>query len=272
MLRFVGWGQADSAAAARSVDAIMRRGPELVAQTYDYLTQVPETAAILGWERKRDDAHLEERRRFFTIWLARTLGLDTSDEFGRYLFRAGTFHAGHGPRHIHTPSAYVTGAIGLVLAGFARAMAEAGLPGETIAAAMAAWNKFLGVQLNQMLLGYQVARDFDQGSQVVRCSLYGRLRPLLGQHQVQVYVGEPAQAGDVLRKFFNCYPQARSEALERIWHSHEHQHASWVELRSTYTLRHGWRVLHNGRELDYTDGFATRVASGDDIALFPPGR
>lgn len=68
-----------------------RRRPELVAQTYDYLRHVPETAAILGWEESVDETHLEERRRFFTVWLARTLGLDTSDEFAHYLFRAGKF-------------------------------------------------------------------------------------------------------------------------------------------------------------------------------------
>jgi hypothetical protein len=67
-----------------------------VADTYAYLARVPETAAILGWEDHIDPVFLKERRRFFTIWLARTLGLDTSDEFACYLFRAGTFHAGHG--------------------------------------------------------------------------------------------------------------------------------------------------------------------------------
>lgn len=272
MLRFVGWSQREAAAAARSVDALLRRAPELVEQTYAYLASVPETAAILGWEHGLDDAHLEERRRFFTIWLARTLGLDTGDEFALYLFRAGKSHAGHGPRRIHTPSSYVTGSIGLVLAGFARFMAEAALPAQTIAPAIAAWNKYLSAQLNQMLLGYQVARDLGQGAQAIRCTLFGRLRPLVGAQAVQVHVGDAAQAGDVLRKLFNYYPQARTEALERVWQSREKDDASWIELTPAYAPRHGWRILLNGREIDYTDGFATPVAAGDEIALFPPGR
>lgn len=272
MLRFVGWGQAESAAAARSVDALLRCAPELVKQIYHYLGTVPETAAILGWEHGIKQAHLEERRRFFTIWMSRTLGLDTSDEFGRALFRAGTYHAGHGPRHIHTPPAYITASIGLVQANFARIMAEANLPAHVLAAASAAWSKFLSVQLNQMLLGYQVAREIGQGSETVRCTVFGRLRPLVGAREVRVRVGAQAQAGDVLRKFFNFYPQVRPEALERVWHSHEHEGAAWVELTPVYTPRHGWRILLNGRELTYTDGFAARVAANDEVALFPPGR
>ena len=272
MLRFVGWGHAEAAAAACSVDALLRRAPELVEQTYDYLGAVPETAAILGWEHGVDAAHLEERRRFFTIWVARTLGLDSGDEFGRYLFRAGKYHAGYGPRRIHTPAAYVTGSIGLVLASFARYMAEANLPAQTIAAATAAWCKYLSAQLNQMLLGYQVARELGQGAQVVRCTLFGRLRPLAGAHEVYVRVDEQARAGEVLRKFFNCYPEVRREALKRVWRSHEREDATWVEVAPAYTPRHGWRILLNGRELDYTDGFATPVAADDELALFPPGR
>ncbi|MEZ4611776.1 MAG: hypothetical protein R2838_16305 [Caldilineaceae bacterium] len=49
-------------------------------RAYDYLLHQPETAAILGWEKGADPAHLAERRRFFTIWLARLLGMDFSDD------------------------------------------------------------------------------------------------------------------------------------------------------------------------------------------------
>jgi hypothetical protein len=117
---------------------LFRRGPEIVAETYEYLRRVPETAAIRGWEHEVDATHLDERRRFFTVWLARALALDTSDELASYLFQAGKYHAGHGPRQIHTPPAYVEGSVGLVLAAFARCMAEADLPAAVIAGAMAA--------------------------------------------------------------------------------------------------------------------------------------
>jgi len=197
MLRFVGLTANDKAAMSRSVEVLFRRGTELVVNTYDYLRSVPETAAILGWEDHVDEAHLEERRRFFTVWLGRALGMDTSDEFALYLFYAGKVHNGHGPRHIHTPPAYVTASIGLVLASFARFMSEAHLPAEVIAEAMAGWNKYLAVQLNQMSLGYRVAQELDRGDFPVQITLFGRLRPLLGIRETQVHVEDGATAAAV---------------------------------------------------------------------------
>ncbi|MBI3942424.1 MAG: MoaD/ThiS family protein [Chloroflexi bacterium] len=272
MLGFVGWNQRERLAASRSIETLFRRGPELVAQTYDYLLHVPETAAILGWEQGVDEGHLEERRRFFTVWLARTLGLDSSDEFAYYLFRAGKYHAGHGPRHIHAPPAYVTGSIGLVLAAFAQFMVDAGLPPETIGTAMAAWNKYLAVQLNQMLLGYHAARALAQGSLAIRCMLFGRLRSLLQVQELKIHVSEGTPVCDLLRKFFDYYPQIRPEALERVWSSEEKQNTLWTKVVSAYMPRPGWRVLLNGRDLSYSGGFVVPLQVGDQIAIFPPGR
>lgn len=272
MLRFVGWGQADREAASRSLEVLFRRGPELVVGTYDYLRRVPETAAILGWEQGIDAAHLEERRRFFTLWLARTLGLDTSDEFARYLFRAGKYHAGHGPRRIHTPPEYVVTSLGLVQAAFARYMAEAQLPAEVIAGAMAAWSKYLAVQLNQMLLGYHAARALDTGHFPVQFRLFGRLRPLLGTQEIQVWAEAGACVEDVLRKFLNYFPEARLEALDRVWHAVEKAETLWTEVVPAYVPRRGWRILLNGRDLSYAGGFHVPVQAQDEIAIFPPGR
>lgn len=272
LLRFVGWGEPDSLAAYRSIETLFRRGPELVVGTYDYLRSVPETAAILGWEEGVDERHLEERRRFFTVWLARTLGLDTSDEFADYLFRAGKYHAGHGPRRIHTPPEYVTGSIGLVQAAFARYMHEADLPGHVVAGAMAAWGKYLSAQLNQMMLGYRVARDQSRGALPVRCAVFGRLRPLVGVPQVEVRAESGAKVVDVLRKFFNSYPQLRPEVFDRVWHSHEKTDSLWMEVSPAYVPRSGWRILLNGRDLIYTGGFDVEVKEGDEVSLFPPGR
>lgn len=272
LLRFVGWSENDKIAASRSVEILFRRGPELVVQTYDYLRHVPETAAILGWDHEVNEAHLEERRRFFTVWLTRILGLDTSDEFALYLFQAGKYHAGHGPRRIHTPPEYVTGSTGLVLAAFARYMSEAGLPAEVLAEAMASWNKYLAVQLNQMLLGYRVARDLEKGTFSVRCTVFGRLRPLLGTREVEVRAEERASVADVLQKFFSYYPLARPEALDRVWQSEDRSDALWVDVLPAYVPRQGWRVLLNGRDLNYAGGFAVPVQADDEVALFPPGR
>ena len=272
LLRFVGWGRAEMAAASRSIEALFRRGPELVVETYDYLRRVPETAAILGWEQDVDEAHLEERRRFFTVWLARTLGLDTGAEFAEYLFRAGQYHAGHGPRAIHTPPAYVAGSMGLVQAAFARYLAEAGLPAEVMAAALAAWSKYLAAQTNQMLFGYQVARDLGRGALPVQVSLFGRLRGLAGRDRLAVQAAPDAPVADVLARVFNYYPQLRREALDRVWRSEEPTASLWVDVQPVYTPRDGWRVLLNGRDLAYDGGFTCPVHAGDEVALFPPGR
>jgi molybdopterin converting factor small subunit len=273
LLKFVGLSDGDKLAMSRSVETLMRRAMELVVDTYNYLQSVPETAAILGWENGADEKHLEERRRFFTVWLARVLGLDTSDEFAYYLFRAGKFHAAHGPRQIHVPPSYITTSIGLVGATFARYMAEAELPGDVVAPAMAGWNKYLSVQLQLMLLGYDVARDFDKGDTAIPISLFGRMRSVIGKRELTAYTKDGNTVEDILRKFFNYYPRARTEALQPVWHSHEKQDSSWIEVYPTYTPRPGgWRVLLNGRDLAYSGGFMTEVHDQDIISIFPPGR
>ncbi len=272
MLRFAALGPADWAAMAETVEPLFRRGTELVVNVYDYLSSVPETAAILGWEEFVDEAHLEERRRFFTIWLARTLGMDTSAEFADYLFRAGIIHAGHGPRRIHVPHAYVRVSVGLVLSMFADYMRDAHLPGETVAKAMMGWNKYLSVQLNQMELGYKVARELDEGTFRVPVIVYGLLRPKMPQRETRVAVHADATVHEVMRKFFNYHPVARREALEVVWEGHEKPDSLWMEVVPTYRLKHGWRLLVNGREMEYLQGVQTPVRADDRLELFPPGR
>ncbi len=272
MLAFVGLDHADLIAMAGTVEPLFRRGPELVVDTYNYLNSVPETAAILGWESGVDEDHLEERRRFFTVWLARTLGLDIGEAFGHYLFRAGKFHAAHGPRQIHTPPAYVTTSMGLVQSYFARFLAEANLSANEIAQGMAGWTKYFSVQLHLMLLGYQVARDFDHGHDSIMVSLFGRLRPLVGRAEVEIRAEKDADVESILTKFFDYYPKARVEALDRTWASSEKPDSLWVDVHPLYALRKGWRILLNGRDVEYEGGFGQVIQPGNKIAIFPPGR
>jgi molybdopterin converting factor small subunit len=272
LLRFVALDGADKQAMAASAEPLLRRAHELVVATYDYLSKVPETAAILGWEDGIDEDHLEERRRFFTVWLTRTLGMDTSDEFASYLYRAGKLHAGHGPRQIHTPSAYVTASIGLVLASFARYMAEAGLAAGIIAGALAGWNKYLLVQLHLMLLGYQAARELEAGAFPVKVALFARLRELVGAPETSVWIPEGSVMVGVLRKFFNYYPAIRSDALGRRWQSEDERDSLWMEVVPAYTLKKGWRILLNGRNIEYSGGLAQPLVPGDSVSIFPPGR
>ncbi|MFO7680252.1 MAG: protoglobin domain-containing protein [Chloroflexota bacterium] len=272
LLSFVGLNHQDKQAMACTVETLMRRAPELVVDTYNYLLSVPETAVILGWESGADEAHLAERRRFFAIWLARTLGIDTSDEMAYYLFKAGKYHAAHGPRRIHTPPAYVTTSIGMTGAAFAAAMQAANLPGAVIAPAMAGWNKYLSVQLHLMQRGYETARDYDDGAYVIPVTLFARLRPLVGQQQLEIAVRQNSTVADLLRKFFNYFPQIRAEALKQIWHSHEKPDSAWVDVFPAYAPRNGWRVLLNGLDLTYNGGFSTAIHENDKIDIFPPGR
>ena len=272
LLRFAGWSERDRLAAARSVDALFAHGRELVVALYDHLGQVPETAALLGWKDGPDPGHLAERRQFLTVWLARTLGLDTSDELALSLFRTGLVHAGLGPRRIHVPPGYVMGSIGLVLASFARYMDTENVPASAIAEAMAAWSRYLTTQLAILQLGYQAAMDLRDGALDVRCAAYGRLRPLLGGSQVEIGVRPGGRVADALRKLFNAYPEVRVEALDRVWDDRSPHGDLQTEVVPMYVPRPGWRVLLNGRDVRYGGGFQVPIVQGDELALFPPGR
>lgn len=274
MLRFVALTAEEKHAMLATVEPLLRIAPKLVEDTYNYLQQVPETAAILGWEDGFDQAHLQERRRFFAVWVARTVGMDLGSDLAMYLFRAGKFHAAHGPRAIHVPETYVTGSIGLVQATFAGAIAAEVRDPAVAARALGGWAKYLSVQLNQMTLGYRVARALDSGEVSIKLNLFGRLRPLVGQHELTVRAAEQTTTADVLRKFFDYLPQTRGEALDRIWREvpPHHPDSLWPEVVPVYVPKHAWRVLLNGRDLRYHGGFRVPVHAGDTMAIFPPGR
>jgi molybdopterin converting factor small subunit len=271
-LEFVGWDRSAYVAAAATVEPLFAAGPAIVAQTYAYFAQVPATAAILGWSDGVDERHLVERRRFLTVWLARTLGLDTGDEFALYLHRAGILHAGHGPRRIHVPATYVTGAIGLVQDAFARAIGDADLPGSTVAAGLSAWSRYLGAQLDLMLMGYHAGRALDTGAFAVECQLFGRLRAVGGATAIWVRANAGQSVGELLRRLVEYQPRFRDEMLVRAWETHDDEASLWREVSPAYAPRDGWRVLHNGLDLRYHGGFAAVLGEGDVLALFPPGR
>lgn len=272
---FLNLDRADIEAMLQTVEPLFKRGQELVVGNYDYLLHHHETAAILGWERGVDPEHLAERRRFFTVWLARTLGLDFSDDFARYLFRAGQLHAGHGPRQTHVPELYVTGAISLVNATFARFLAEE-MPGAAvIPAALTGWNKVLSMHLHMMLSGYRSGRALDDGDFGVQVSLFGRLRAVTGRQELTLQLPDGARMETALQKFFNYFPQARPEVFELSWTGGERVDASgtpWFVAHKVYEIKPMWRVLLNGKDLSYIGGPGMSIAEGDKISVFPPGR
>jgi len=265
----------DFEAMLATVEPLFRRGPELVAGTYDYLLQNHETAVILGWENGANDKHLAERRRFFTVWLARLLGLDLSHDFARYLFHAGQIHAAHGPRKIHVPETYVTGSISLVNAAFARFLSEE-MPGDPVVpAALAGWNKLLTMNQHLMNHGYHIARAWDDGDFTVQIKLFGRMRHLAHRSQLQMGMPDGGHMTQAMEKFFNYYPQARPDVFVIGWLSGERldeRGAPWMTVQKTYQAQPGWRALLNGRDMVYSGGLQQTVKPGDTISIFPPGR
>lgn len=210
---FLGLSAAEIEAMLATVEVLFKRGHELVVGTYDTLLANPDTAAILGWEGGADAAHLSERRRFFSLWLARLIGMDFSDDMAHYLFRAGKLHAAHGPRHTHVPPIYVTGSISLVNASFARFLTQE-MPGHpAVPTALAGWNKVLAMHLHLMQMGYAVARALDSGELTVRFAMFGRMRTVTGAQEITAHVAEGATVEAALRKFFNYFPAARAEVL-----------------------------------------------------------
>ena len=270
--RFAGPSDREQHAMRQTVDVLFQHGYEMVVATYEHLRHVPETAEILGWEQGVDEAHLVERRRFFTIWLARTLSLDLGTDFADYLFQAGQVHAGHGPRHIHTPPLWVTGSMGLVLAAFAEYIRIEHDDVNIVAPALAGWNKYLMMQLNQMHTGYMAARALDAGSFAVPIRAYARVRNVLPHPTMTVQVYKENTVGDLLRKLLGVAPALRDMMLEQSWQTEDVEHDEWPRVEPVYTLRDGWRVLLNGHDIRYHGGFNQSLSAGDQVDIFPPGR
>lgn len=275
MLTFLNLTRAERNAMLDTVEVLFRRGHELVVGTYDILLHHPDTAAILGWEQGADPVHLSERRRFFTIWLARLLALDMSSELAEYLFRAGKLHAGHGPRHTHVPALYITGSISLVNATFARFLQEEMPSNPIVPVALAGWNKLLTAHLHLMQMGYQAGVALDSGDFQVKVAIFGKMRDLMGTLAVSLHLPYGAPMAQPLRKLFNYFPTARTEVFDLAWQASEqvdHLGTPWFIPQKAYQIKPMWRVLLNGRDISYLDGIATLVHERDEIQIFPPGR
>lgn len=265
----------DLGAMVQTVEPLLRHGSEFVAGAYDYLLRFKETAAILGWDGGADTAHLAERRRFFSIWYARVIGLDLSDDLARYLFKAGKYHAAHGPRRIHVPEIYVTGAISLAQANFAGYISSEIADAVLVARALSGWNKLLTMHQHVMALGYRAARALDSGATGITVKLFGRMRDIAGQAEMRLHVGEGGRSEHVLQKFFNYLPEARPEVLDMSWadaYRLDDQGTPWLETQRVYRPRHDWNIRLNGRNLEYSGGMHVPVHTGDELSIFPPGR
>lgn len=277
MQEFLGLGRADLEAMTQTIEPLLKHAHELVVATYDHLLQDDHTAAILGWESGADPQHLAERRRFFSVWIARTIGMDLSNDFAAYLFRAGLYHAAHGPRQIEVPEIYVTGSISLIHAAFSRVLAEE-MPGDPVVpVALAGWSKLLSLHLHMMLTGYRAAKALDEGDFPVRVKMYGQVRDMAGRDEVTIYVHEGAKVEVLLRKFFDYFPHIRSLVFDIAWNDDSRLDSggtAWSEPRPVYTVRNhpAWRVLLNGRNLAHTGGPVAMLSPGDEVRMYSPGR
>jgi molybdopterin converting factor small subunit len=43
-------------------------------------------------------------------------------------------------------------------------------------------------------------------------------------------------------------------------------------VEKSYRVRGGWRVLVNGRDINYSGGLNHPIQPGDTVSIFPPGR
>jgi molybdopterin converting factor small subunit len=272
MCRFAGPGEDELRAMRQTVDVLFQRGYELVTGTYDYLQRVPETAEVLGWERGVDEAHLAERRRFFTIWLARTISIDLGTGYGDYLYHAGQVHAAHGPRAIHTPSMWVTGSMGLVLGAFAGFIQSAHDDVKVVAPALAGWNKYLMIQLNQMSAGYESALALDAGDLSLTVTVYGTLRQAWGRTAIDVHYRDGEPVASLLARLLSYAPVLRGAMFRQGWEEANSHVDHWTRVAPSYDLKDGVRVLLNGKDLRYSGGFGQPLTAGDTLDLFPPGR
>ncbi|MEZ4629787.1 MAG: protoglobin domain-containing protein [Deinococcales bacterium] len=272
---FLAINDADKTAMTASVDILLKHAHELVVAVYDYLLSHQETAALLGWEKGQSSNQLAERRRFFSLWLARMLGLDLSDDFAHFLFKVGKVHAGHGPRHIHIPEAYVQGAVAMVQAGFAKTLATEMSDANLLAYSLAAWNKVLQLHTHLMLHGYRMAVALDQGDIGIRTLLFGSVRSLARQQELRIQLPKQSTINHLLKKFFNYYPELRSAAFEREWHDKtvvDAEGRTWLEFETCYRVKPAWRVLVNGLDIEHGEGLNTSLNLEDEVCIFPPGR
>jgi molybdopterin converting factor small subunit len=257
------------------IESLLKHSQQFVVNNYRYLAEFPDTAAILGWESGVDENHLAERRQFFAVWVARLLGLDMSLEFAEYLFRAGQMHAGHGPRHIHVPPMFVTGAVSHTIAWIAGVLSRERPVAEEIPLAMAGWQKMLSLHLHMMLMGYQTAIDYTSGDLSIPVAFYSKMRALLKTEKTEIHLCDQSPITALLTKFFNYFPQARSLALETEWVSEEVDDSRgnpWTHVNSVFKARDGWRVLLNGKDILYLQPQNRNLCQGDRVEIFPPGR
>lgn len=258
-LAFVGLNEEAKRQMYLDGEPLLRHAADWVAAAYDHLSRYAPTAKALGWEGRIPEDELYLRRTFFSGWIGRTIGVDTSDEFARYLFHAGRVHAGYGPGRHFVPPEWVSLSLSLILRMFSSVV-----PAERLGL----WSGYLAVQQEIMRLGYDAAVSLERGRAAVRVNALGLALPALPEPlTVRIDGGTVREA---LEKTFAFRPELRDIALEPVLDAEEH--AGWMEEVVRWRFKNNWTVLKNGRDVAYLEGLATRLKNGDSLTFLPPGR
>jgi molybdopterin converting factor small subunit len=255
LLAFGGLDEKARRAMRLEAERLLEGAAAFVAGVYDHLSRHPGTAKALGWEGRVPEEELYVRRAFFGAWLARTIGVDTSAEFAREVYRAGLWHGGLGPKRARIPPEYV----GLSFAMVARYVAER-------VGDVRPWLVYLSAQEEVMRKGYEAAMALKEGGARVRFQALGLAHPA----QPDPLELRAAMAGEALAKVLAVNPGLRDVALEGV--PDEEEVGLWTEARLLWRLRPRWTLLLNGRDVRYLKGLATPVREGDGLTLLPPGR
>jgi molybdopterin converting factor small subunit len=255
LLAFGGLDEKAQRAMRLDAEKLLEGAAAFVAGVYDHLSRHPGTAKALGWEGRVPEEELYVRRAFFGTWLARTIGVDTSKEFAREVYRAGLWHGGLGPKRAHIPPEYV----GLSFALVARYVAER-------VRDVRPWLVYLSAQEEVMRKGYEAVLALKEGGPRVRFQALGLAHPA----QPEPLDLRAATAGEALAKVLTVNPTLRDVALEGV--PGEEEVGLWTETRLLWRLRPRWALLLNGRDVRYLEGLATPVKEGDRLTLLPPGR
>src|SRR5262245_39576228 len=155
MMEFVGLGEADVAAIRRSAPIVLRHAEGLTEALYEHFLKFPRSARFfLREDGTVDVERLERRKHSLARWLRETAEAAATHEFSYYLLAVGISHSHRGHRPGGTiPLHLMIGAMSLAQSALASVL-EAELERTEAAAASAAWNKLLLVNLSALLLSY----------------------------------------------------------------------------------------------------------------------
>jgi len=255
LLAFGGLSEEAKRAMRLDAERLLEGASRFVAEVYERLSRHPGTARALGWEGRVPEEELYLRRAFFAAWFARTLGVDTSAEFAREVYRAGLWHGGLGPKGAYIPPEYV----GLSFAQVGRYVAER-------VGDVRPWLVYLSAQEEVMRKGFDAALALREGEVSVRFQALGLAYPALPKPLCL----RAANVEEALCKVYAAFPALRDVSLEPLFA--EEAVGLWLEPKTLWRLRPRFAVLLNGRDVRYLQGLATPLAEGDTLTLLPPGR